>query len=106
VNVTRSPLDEIKTKQLKWYGHIQRMEEGRLPNKVMKWNPPGRRKRGRPEATWAEGIRGLLGEKGLIEDWNDRDKWKKKDKTIVKWAQEDVETSNNLINNNICLFIY
>jgi hypothetical protein len=27
----------------------------------------------------AEGIRGLLGEKGLIEeDWNDRDKWKKK----------------------------
>jgi len=91
VNVTRSLLDEIKTKQLKWYGHIQRMEEGRLPNKVMKWNPPGRRKRGRPEATWAEGIRGLLGEKGLIEDWNDRDKWKKKDKTIVKWAQEDVE---------------
>jgi len=26
-----------------------------------------------------EGIRGLLGEKGLIEeDWNDRDEWKKK----------------------------
>jgi len=44
-------------------------------------------------------IRGLLGEKGLIEeDWNDRDNWKKK--IIVKWAQEDVETSNNLLNNN------
>jgi len=73
------------------------MEEGRLPKKVMKWSPPGRRKRGRPKATWAEGIRGLLGEKGLIEeDCNDRDKWKKK--IIVKWAQEDVETSNNLLN--------
>jgi hypothetical protein len=23
-----------------------------------------------------------------------------KDKIIVKWAQEDVETSNNLLNNN------
>jgi len=55
------------------------MEEGRLPKKVMKWSPPGRRRRGRPKATWAEGIRGLMGEKGLIEeDWKDRDKWKKK----------------------------
>ena len=71
------------------------MEEGRLPKKVMKWSPPGRRKRGRPKATWAEGIRGLFGEKELMEeDWNDRDKWKKI--IIVKWAQVDVETSNPL----------
>jgi len=33
----------------------------------MKWSPPGRRKRVRPKTTWMEGIRGLLGEKGLIE---------------------------------------
>jgi len=47
--------------------------------KVMKWSPPGRRKRGRPKATWAAGIRGLMGEEGVIEeDWKDRDKWKKK----------------------------
>jgi len=46
---------------------------------VMKWSPPGRRKRGRPKATWAEGIRGLLGEKGIMEvDWNGRDNWRKK----------------------------
>ena len=31
MNVTRSLLDDIKTQQLKWYGHVQRMEEGRLP---------------------------------------------------------------------------
>ena len=44
----------------------------------MKWSPPGRRKRGRPKATWVEGIRGVMDEKGLMEeDWNDRDKWKK-----------------------------
>jgi hypothetical protein len=41
------------------------MEEGRLPKEVMKWRPPGRRKRGRPKLTWAEGIRGLMGEKGF-----------------------------------------
>jgi len=104
MNVTRSLLDDIKTQQLKWYGHVQRMEDGRLPKKVMKWSPPGRRKRGRPKATWAEGIRGLMGEKGLIEeDWKDSDKWK--NKIIVKWVQEDVETSNSLLNNNNTDFI-
>jgi len=78
MNVTRSLLDDIKTKELKWYGHVQRMEEGRLQKEVMKWSPLGRRKRGRPKATWTEGISGLLGEKGLMEeDWDDRDKWKK-----------------------------
>ena len=30
-NVTRSLLEDIKSKQLKSYGHVQRMEEGRLP---------------------------------------------------------------------------
>jgi hypothetical protein len=45
-----------------------KMEEGRLPKDVMKWSPLGRRKRGRPKLTWAEGIRGLMGEKGLMEE--------------------------------------
>jgi len=62
------------------------MEEGRLSKEVMKWSPPGRRKRGRPNLTWAEGIRGLMGKKGLMEeDWNGRGNWRKK--IIVKWAQ-------------------
>ena len=64
MNVTRSLLVDTNTKQLKWYGHVQRMEEGRLPKQAMKWSPPGRRKRGRPKLSWAEGIGGLMGEKG------------------------------------------
>jgi hypothetical protein len=35
MNVTRSLLTDIKTKQLQWYGHVQRMEEGRLSKEVM-----------------------------------------------------------------------
>ena len=42
MNVIRSLLDDIKTKQLQRYGHVQRMEEGRFPKEVMKWRPPGR----------------------------------------------------------------
>jgi hypothetical protein len=61
------------------------MEEGRMPKEVMKWRPSGRRKRGRLKLTRAEGIRGLMGEKGLMEeDWNDRNKLEKGDNIIVK----------------------
>jgi hypothetical protein len=32
-----------------------------------------------PKHTWAEGIRGMMGEKGLKEeDWTDRSIWKRK----------------------------
>jgi hypothetical protein len=78
MNVTRSLLDDIKTKQLQWYGHVQRMEEWGLP-KVLEWRPSGRRKRGRPRLTWAKGIRGMMGENGLQEeDWTDRNNWRRK----------------------------
>jgi len=54
-------------------------KRGDCQKKVMKWRPPGRRKRDRPKLTWAEGIRGLMGEKGLMEeDWNDRNNWGKR----------------------------
>jgi hypothetical protein len=54
-------------------------KRGDYQKKVMKWSPPGRRKRGGPKATWAKGIRGLMEKKGLLEeDWNDRDNWRKK----------------------------
>jgi hypothetical protein len=52
---------------------------GFSPSKFMKWRPLGRRKRGRPKLTWAEGIKGLMGEKVLMEgDWNARSNWRKK----------------------------
>ena len=44
MNVTRSLLEDIKTKQLKWYGHVQRMEEGRLPKKSYEMEPTRKKK--------------------------------------------------------------
>jgi hypothetical protein len=41
------------------------MEEEMLPKEVIKWRRLGTRKRGRTKLTWAEGIRGLMGERGL-----------------------------------------
>ena len=62
---------------------------GETAKNVMKWNQPGRRKRGRPKLTWAEEIRGLMEEKGLMEE---------EDNIIVRWAQEDVKTLYSLLN--------
>ena len=56
------------------------MEQERLPKEIMKWSPPGRRKRGGRKLTWAEGIRGLMGGKGLVEgEWNDRGQLEEED---------------------------
>ena len=51
---------------------------------------------GRPKLTPAEGIRGLMGEKGLMEEWQKQ----MEEYYNCKWAQEDVETLYNLLNNN------
>jgi hypothetical protein len=42
--------------QLQWYGHVQRMEEGRLPKEVMKWRPTAKRNRGRLNSPGWKGL--------------------------------------------------
>ena len=63
--VTRSVLEDIKTKQLKWYGHVQRMEEERLLKEKL-WN-------GTHQEEEKEVDLNLPGRKRL-EDW-----WRKRD---------------------------
>jgi hypothetical protein len=88
MNVTRSVLDGIKTKQLQMYGHVQIMVEGRLPKGVTKWRPAERRERGRPKLTWAEGIRGVIVEKGIGGGRLERQtQLEEEDIIINKWAQ-------------------
>jgi hypothetical protein len=58
------------------------MEEGRLPKEVLKWRPSGRRKRGRPKLTWAEGIRGMMEGKGLER----QKRMEEEDYVIAEWA--------------------
>jgi hypothetical protein len=39
INVTRSILEDIKTKELHWYGNVRRIEDGILPKEELKWRP-------------------------------------------------------------------
>ena len=77
MGIEGSIIKDIERKQLVWYGHVQRMEESRLPKKVMNWIPPNRRKRGRPRKTWKEGIAKAMSSRDLREgQWEDRKRWK------------------------------
>ena len=45
MNIKNSVLDYIRNEQLNWYGQVQRLDEERLPRRVLKWCPPGRIRR-------------------------------------------------------------
>ena len=61
---------------LTWYGHVQRIAEGRLPKIALKWMPKQRRARGRPKKNWMEGIKKAMHERNLNEgQWKDRKQW-------------------------------
>jgi len=68
MNVTRSLLDDIKTKQFQWYGHVQRMEEGRCQKKL--WNGVHQEEENKVDLNLPEW-------KGLEDWWEKRESWKK-----------------------------
>lgn len=46
----------IKINRLRWLGHVQRMDEKRVPLKLLNTNPDGKRKPGRPKSRWKDAI--------------------------------------------------
>jgi len=67
---------EIERNQLTWYGHVQRMAEGRLPKITLKWMSKQKGARGRPKKNWMEGIRKAMNERNLNEgQWEYRKQW-------------------------------
>jgi hypothetical protein len=49
IGLEETIIKEIEQNQLTWYGHVQRMVEGRLPKIALKWMQKQRRARGRPK---------------------------------------------------------
>jgi len=46
----------IKSRRIAWLGHVTRMDEKRIPKKILEWKPTSRRIRGRPRKRWVEDI--------------------------------------------------
>jgi hypothetical protein len=56
---------QVKSRQMRWAGHVARMGEERKLYKVLVGKPEGRRPLGRPRRRWEDGIRMDLRETGL-----------------------------------------
>ena len=71
----------IKSRRLRWVGHVARMEEGRSAFKILTDKPTGKRSLGRPRRRWEDNIRMDLEEIGLnacnwVDSAQDRDYWR------------------------------
>jgi hypothetical protein len=45
-------IETIRLHRLRWFGHVQRMEENRIPRRVLYMNLVSTRPRGRPRHKW------------------------------------------------------
>ena len=71
----------IKSKRMKWAGHVARMVEERGAYRVLLGKPEGKRPLGRPRRRWVVNIRMDVKEMGCgYVDWiglaQDRDRWR------------------------------
>ena len=62
----------IKSRRLRWAGHLAKMEEGRSAFKILTDTPTGKRSLGRPRRRWEDNIRMDLKEIGInTRNWVD-----------------------------------
>jgi len=70
----------IKSRRMRWAGHVARIGEGRGVYRVLVGKPEGKRPLGRPRSRWEDNIKMDLLEVGCgVMDWiklaQDRDRW-------------------------------
>jgi hypothetical protein len=73
-------IETIRLNRLRWFGHVQRMEENRIPKRVLYMNFGTPRLRGRPRNRWQDEVREagrLVGGEGWQEKLHNREEWKK-----------------------------
>lgn len=60
------PLEKyIERNQLRWFGHLTRMQNKQQAKKIWQTRASGRRPRGRPRKTWDKAVAEILRERGL-----------------------------------------
>ena len=71
----------VKSRRMRWAGHVARMGEDRGVQRVLVWKPEGKRPLGKPRRRWEDNIKVDLQEVGRGRgDWmelaQDRDSWR------------------------------
>jgi len=78
----------IKSRRMKWAGHVARMGEGRGVYRVLVGKPEGKTPLGRPRRRWMDNVKMDLQEVGCGSmDWielvQDRDRWRALVKAVL-----------------------
>ena len=76
----------IKGQRISWLGHLEGMEEDRMPNKIFTQELEGARRRGRPRKIWKEEVERDLQVLG-VRRWRKLVAYRKKWKDIVRQAK-------------------
>jgi len=79
----------VKSRKMRWAGHVARMGEGRGVYRVLVGKPEGEIPMGRPRSRWEDNIKMDFQEvRGSREDWmelaQDRDRWRALVSTVMK----------------------
>ena len=66
---------------LRWFGHVERMDEYRMARRMLMAEVSGRRVRGRPRLGWMDGVKVALGNTGMTVEAarqcaEDRKEWR------------------------------
>jgi hypothetical protein len=76
---TKNIVLDREERQFRWYSHVMRLQDDKSVKRIVKWNPTGTRKRGRPKVTWNEGDRTNMKKTNINdEEWLGRGKRKGK----------------------------
>jgi hypothetical protein len=78
-------IETIRLNRLRWFGHVQRVGENRIPKRVLYMNLGTRRLRGRPRNRWQDEVREdgrIVGGEGWQEKVHNKEEWKKFLRTV------------------------
>jgi hypothetical protein len=80
----------VKSRRMRWVGHVARIGEGSGVHRVLVGRPEGRRPLGRPRRRWEDNIKRDLQEVGGdCGDWmeraQDRDRWRALVSTVMNF---------------------
>ncbi|XP_033116570.1 uncharacterized protein LOC117116608 [Anneissia japonica] len=78
--------NKIEAAQLRWLGHLERMDDSRVAKRCWNWTPCGKRPRGRPRKRWIDTIKDTFNRNNMPTfqelrnsgEMLDRQKWRER----------------------------
>ena len=81
--IERELASRVDHRVLRWFGHVERMDEYRIARSVLMVEVSGGRERGRQRLGWMDGVKVALGNRGTVKAARQCAKDRKEWRTLV-----------------------